>query len=248
MQSSLVLHCGAREVSIHDLPAVAPPPTRTWHPVPHRRFLDTCLGTLDAAGYQIAKMSLGLTPDGHRLFGVLDLTTTLTEGVALAVGIRNSTNKTFPLGLTAGSRVFVCDNLAFRSEILVARKHSRFGEMRFNNAIASAVTSLRSFQDVEADRIRRMQETPVGDEGASLLFITAMERGIISYTALPKLWREWKEPSHDFGPPTLWRLFNAFTTVLGPRAKTRPNEYAGQTIRLNRLLLEDHRNGQEESN
>src|SRR5204863_10129851 len=113
------------------------------------------------AGYGVIRERLGVTGDGHRFFGTLDLSTPLAEGIALAVGIRNSTDKTFPLGFTAGSRVFVCDNLAFRSELMVRRKHTLHGERSFGNAIAGAVTALGSFRDTEGRRIAAMQATTV---------------------------------------------------------------------------------------
>ena len=69
--------------------------------------------------------------DGSRFFGTLDLASPLAERTSLCVGIRNSTDQSFPLGFVAGSRVFVCDNLAFRSELMVRRKHTLHGERDF---------------------------------------------------------------------------------------------------------------------
>jgi hypothetical protein len=62
------------------------------------------------------------------------------------VGVRNSVDKSFPLGFCAGARVFICDNLAFRSELLVKRPHTINGERRFNQAIAEAVSQLSSLR------------------------------------------------------------------------------------------------------
>ena len=43
---------------------------------------------------------------------------------SLVVGLRNSHDHSFCLGVSLGSRVFVCDNLAFSGEVRVARKHT----------------------------------------------------------------------------------------------------------------------------
>jgi hypothetical protein len=40
------------------------------------------------------------------------------------VGLRNSHDKSFPIGIAFGSRVFVCDNLAFHGEHVIRRKHT----------------------------------------------------------------------------------------------------------------------------
>jgi len=41
-----------------------------------------------------------------------------------AVGLRNSHDKSFPIGIAFGSRVFVCDNLAFIGDQVIRRKHT----------------------------------------------------------------------------------------------------------------------------
>jgi hypothetical protein len=235
-----MLHAGGRLCSDAELRAIpAPPPEGRWHPVAHACVLDAVVTTLEGAGYHVKDRKLAVAREGRRFFGTLDLATPLAEGVALAVGVRNSTDKSFPLGFCAGSRVFVCDNLAFRSELLVRRKHTRFGQVRFQNAIADAVQSLASFRAAEEHRIGRMMATELSDDQALALIVRGMERAIIAAPVIPKVVAEWRAPHHDYGTgdrPTAWKLLNCFTTVLGPRAVRNPNEYAGQTIRLNALI------------
>ncbi|MBI2806043.1 MAG: hypothetical protein HYX68_13770 [Planctomycetes bacterium] len=130
--------------------------------------------------------------------------------------------------------------MAFRADLLVARKHTRFGQDRFREAIAQAVASLGQFQRVEAERIRRFQHLTLSDERAESLILRSFERGFVSYRALPAVIQEWRQPSHDFGPePSLWRLFNAWTTVLAPVAKRSPQRFASLTMDLQRML-DDH--------
>jgi hypothetical protein len=237
--SNLCLHKGAIEVGRDKLAAIpAPDPVGRWFPLKHSKVLDTVGQTLEASGYRVTKERLAVARDGHRFFGTLDLDSALVPGVSIAVGIRNSTDKSFPLGFCAGSRVFVCDNLAFRSELLVKRKHTRFGEMRFQNEIAGAIAQLKDFQAVEGRRIRWLQDTAVTEETASRLGLKALEQGVVSAPAVPKVWKEILSPSFDYGTAglTWWIVLQAFTTCLADRAKRSPAEYAGQTIRLNALL------------
>jgi hypothetical protein len=237
-QGTLVLHRGAREVSVEELTRVdAPAATKTWFPLKHARVLEIALGTLEGAGYQVERMRLALSADNAKFFGVVDLKTQLVEGVSLACGVRNSINRTFPIGFCAGSRVFVCDNLAFRSELMVRRKHSRFGHRRFANDIAAAVSALGSWKDQEAQRIQRLQETPLTEERAESCILRAYLAQIVSNRHLPRVVNEWTHPSfQEFTPRTAWSLLNAFTTVLGEMAAKNPNEYAGRTMRLHQLL------------
>ena len=237
-QSQLVLHCGAREIGRDELDRIEPPPpTATWFPIKHSVVLDTVLGTVEGAGFHVAKQSLGVARQGHRFFGTLDLDSQLVEGVTLAVGIRSSTDKSFPLGFACGSRTFVCDNLAFSAEHLINRKHTRFGRERFTDAIASEVAGLREFQTVEANRIQALQARVLSGTEADSRILRAFEAGIVSSLTLPDLIREWRNPSYEeFRPRSAWSLLNCFTAVLGSRAKTNPAAYARQTIRLQWLL------------
>lgn len=236
--SVLVLHRGARSVSLDELREVHPPaPVGRWHPIAHARVVDVVTQAIGEAGYAVRRSQFGLTPDGHRCFGTLDLDSALAHGVGLSVGVRNSSDKSFPLGFCAGSRVFCCDNLAFRAELLVKRKHTRHGEQRFVAAIAGAVASLKAFREVEAERIERFARTEVSPDLADALILRAFERGMIGARELPRVIREWRSPAHaEFQPRTVWSLFNAFTGGLKERCLARPAEYAVQTMRLNGLL------------
>ena len=143
--STLMNHRGAREVLRDELAAIeAPPPTKTWYPIAHRAVLDSVWSTLEGAGFQIRQSRLSLAHGDARFFGTLDLATPISDGVSLAVGIRNSTDQSFPIGFCCGQRVFVCDNLAFTSEIVVSKKHTRFGQERYLEGLARAVGSLNS--------------------------------------------------------------------------------------------------------
>ena len=105
--SALVLHRGAQPVTAEQLREYrAPPPAGRWYPLAHARVADTVKSTLTEAGYEVRREQYGVMRDGSRFFGTLDLGTPLVSGVTLAVGIRNSVDRSFPLGFCAGQRVF----------------------------------------------------------------------------------------------------------------------------------------------
>ncbi|MCC6421681.1 MAG: hypothetical protein IT429_25970 [Gemmataceae bacterium] len=120
---------------------------------------------------------------------------------------------------------------------MVKHKHTRFGERRFNQAIAQAVARLASFKEEEARRIQALQETEMPDVLAESLILRAWDRGIISTPQLPDVLTEWREPSHaDFQARTGWALFNAFTRALADRATKNPPAFVAQTMQLHHLL------------
>jgi hypothetical protein len=236
-----MLHCGARQVERGELALVpTPEPTATWFPVGHETVIATVSEQIEAAGFIIQTARFGLSRGDARMFATMDLSARLADEVTLAIGIRNSTDKSLPLGFVAGSRVFCCDNLAFRSDLIVARKHTRNGEERFVEAISLAVGSLNQFQQEEKARIEFMQHRTLTNETAESLMLRAYEAGIVSHRLLPGVIGQWRKPSFpEFEPRTAWTLFNAFTTVLGARAKSNPQQHAALTIRLGGLFNGD---------
>lgn len=237
-KSNLVLHRGAKPVSVEELREYkAPPPEGRWFPLSHSRVLSVVSDSLGEAGYLIERQQLGILRDGSRFFGTLDLKSPVADGISLAVGIRNSVDKSFPLGFCAGSRVFVCDNLAFHSELLVRRKHTIFGERDFVRRIAEAVGSLPSFLEQEARRIERMKEAELADDQADALILRGFERGIVGSRELPRVLQQWRNPPfEEFRPRTAWALLNAFTSAMRERGGSQPQTYATQTMRLHGLL------------
>lgn len=237
-QSALILHRGARSVERRELDAIeAPPPTRTWFPIRHSQVLDTVMGTLEGAGFHSTRTQLALTPDNHRFFGTLDLESPVADGVTLAVGIRNSTDQSFPISFCCGERVFCCDNLAFSSEVVVSRKHTRFGELRFNEGISQAVVALHQYRETAAARIAEFRSCHLTEDQADAYLLRSYEKGLVTSRLLPEVIREWRNPSVDeFRAPTKWSLLNAFTGVLKPMQERNPARAAALTIRLQHLL------------
>ena len=239
--ATLVLHKGGQLVTAEELEEIrAPEPQGRWFPTAHHKVLGKVKETLIEAGYEVKREQLALAKLNARFFGVLDLVTPLSDGVALSVGVRNSFDKSYPIGFAAGNRVFVCDNLAFSAELMVKRKHTRHGEKHFGNDIAGAVVKLNQFKEQETKRIAVMKETEVNDRTADSLILRAFEKGIVPTPTLPRVIQEWREPTFaDFKPRTYWSLFNAFTSAMASKAQQNPHAFAVLTMRLSGHLIPD---------
>jgi hypothetical protein len=236
--SRLMLSRGTRRVTFDQLQTISsPPPTETWQPVSHGRVLASALAAIKADGYQVDRMDLGVGRDDARFFGVLDLTSTIVEGVTLAVGVRNSIDKSLPAGLAVGDRVLVCDNLAFSAHIVVMRKHTSRILMELDGRMAAAIGRLDAFQEQAAARIERLQAIPVTDEQVHDVVVRAVDEHAIGLRDLPKVLDAWRNPPHEeFLPRTAWSLVNAFTEVAKERFGRNPTMASAGTIRLNLLL------------
>jgi len=103
-----------------------PPATATFRPIPHHEIVATLVESLSFRHIGVTKEEYAVSKDGMKMFGVLDLETLLVPGCRFAVGLRNSHDKSMRLGLTVGTRVMVCMNMAFYGDFEpVLAKHSK---------------------------------------------------------------------------------------------------------------------------
>ena len=241
--STLVLHCGAREVTRDQLDAISantPPATASWVPIPHSTVIDMVTKTMTESGFAPRSLKVGVSRGDHRLFATIETVSHLgTPEVTLSVAVVNSTDKSLPMKLVAGSKVFCCDNLSLRSDMMhpVRKKHTRFGLDRFRESVGLAVKQLAAFQAVESERIRKFKEVEIADVTAESVLLRAFDQGVLSHRLLPTAIAEWRTPSFDdFLPRTLWSLENALTTTLGKVRTTNPMRFCALSLSLQSLL------------
>lgn len=130
------------------------------------------------------------------------------------VGLRNSQDQSYAAGLVAGTRVFVCDNLAFSGEVRISRKHTKFAYRDLRHLTARAVGQLgQRFQALD-QRVDAYRSTVVPDWQAHDITIRAVDCAAITPAQIPDVLKEWRSPAHlAFEPRNAWSLFNAFTEV-----------------------------------
>jgi hypothetical protein len=136
--------------------------------------------------------------------------------VRIAIGLRNSHDKSFSLGLTVGRRVLVCDNLAlFGDYTPVVRKHTKHVEIEA--ILAVAVDQMqRSFEPMKR-QIEFFRGYELSDDRAKLVIYEAFFGGLAD---LPKhlgavVHDHYFEPKYpEFEPRTIWSLENAFTSAV----------------------------------
>ena len=209
---SILLHCGGNVVEKEIVMEVeTPEPTDTWFPLPHARVIGEVEKHLAGCGFRLTEQTHALSHEGARYFGVYAIEGRSSE-YGWIVGVRNSHDKTFPAGLVAGSRVFVCDNLAFTGEVKISRKHTRFCLRDLPHLTAKAVGLLGDKLRGLEQRVEAYKALPLGDQEAHDLVIRATDCRAIVPMDIPHVLKEWREPSHEaFEPRTGWSLFNAVT-------------------------------------
>src|SRR3984893_18363921 len=125
-QSQLLAHCGSSKITRGELKVIPTPAGRATHqPLPHFEIVGALVETLSFRQISVVREEYAVSPDGMKMFGVLDLETAF-DGCRFAIGIRNANDRSMRLGLTSGLRVLVCSNLAFQGEFTpVLAKHSK---------------------------------------------------------------------------------------------------------------------------
>jgi hypothetical protein len=222
---TLVVHRGGWEASLVALACVpVPEPTVSYHPVPYDRFVEEVKLHVPRFGLRVRSEQFALAREGSQMFGVLTCANGKPSGdYALAIGLRNSYDRSLSVGLVAGTRVFCCDNLAFSGEVSMQRKHTPNVFRDLPDLIYRMLHRVSILKVRTDDEIATMKVFPVPPERAHHLMVLGVRAGILPASRLPKLLEAWEDSKHEeFKSRTAWSLFNAFTEVqkgAAPRAQ-----------------------------
>ena len=176
---SLIIHAGAQAVSYDDLRALTTPEgTDTHIPVPHHEIVELTRYTLGFYGHEIAEEHHAVTPDGARYFGILSLRSPYGD-YSDTVGLRNSHDKSFPIGIAFGSRVFVCDNLAFIGDHVIRRKHTSKAKRELPGLVTEIVQPLQAQRIAQNLKLLRYQTATISDTAADHAILTMYRNDII---------------------------------------------------------------------
>jgi hypothetical protein len=212
---NLVLHCGAQSAEREQVfEIITPDATETWTPIPHAQLIETVELTLSASNLSVGSAAHSLSHDGARYFGLMEIEGD-AEDYCWVLGLRNSHDKTFPAGVTAGAQVFVCDNLSFSGEVKLARRHTRFISRDMPLLVERAIGRLLGTWHDQAVRFEAYKSHEIEDRAAHDLIIRAVDVGICSNRLIPDVLHEWRYPSYEaFRSRNIWSLFNSFTEAL----------------------------------
>mgnify|MGYP000432983992 CR=1 FL=1 len=260
---SLCLHAGAERITRDQLAALPLPPSMGPRHVVRPFIADVEMidGFLQEAGFALVDESYGVkTKDGMptQMFGAIEIRPKTLEGqfipaetdksFALTIGLRGSYDQTLPRGLAVGSRVFVCDNTAFRASDAVvqfSRKHTKFILRDFPKMCIDKVAELPGYFADTEQQIDRWKNCLLGTDpiqirrNAADLCMTALTKGATNGRLLPRVWSEFNREDGPGGHTSLkgnslWSLFNAFTEV--EKISDSPAESQRRTARLSTIL------------
>ena len=222
MNNQLLTQCGSQRCSIEQLHAIPEPKkTKSYTPLNHYAL---AVNTLTIAsdilkGYRFDGDSYALSSDGQKMFGVITfrkINSTSEEDIKVAIGIRNSYNKTLSAGLVVGSSVIVCDNLIFAGDTKVMRRHQG-NDMHddLNDQIVTAIyKSQHQFTRIGED-VKLMKSIAMTQKQKYEFLGVLTGEGILSPTQSTAAYKELRKPSYEeFSAENLWSGYNSATEAL----------------------------------
>jgi len=188
--------------------------TASWKPVPHIEVIDAVTEVVKAHHWQITEEQFGLAREGQKLFGVMKINMTSSSDWTRCIGLRNSHDKSFSVGLTAGISVMVCSNMAFGGTTVIKRRHT--SRIELAQLVDIAVNELENeFLMLETVCEEMKVQYLKNDDEARSRIVRAAEIGAINSCDIVPVFREFKQPRHEeFAEPTRWSLLNAFTETI----------------------------------
>lgn len=150
------------------------------------------------------------TPDGMKMFGVMELEAGFT-GCRFSIGLRNSHDKTMRLALVVRIRTFVCDRLAFQGDFSpVLAKHSKNFSL-LDSLVIGVDRIQRNFAPLQ-ERVEAWRGMQITDDLAKLTIYSAFIEGeleIPKHLARDVHGNYFEPPLPDFQPRTTWSLKTA---------------------------------------
>jgi hypothetical protein len=220
----LNLHSGGDLVAYDALRQLdTPPATATHVPIEHYRLVDLVRSTLGMFGHEIVEEHHALDHDAARYFGLMTLRSPYT-GYTDTLGLRNSHDKAFPIGVSFGSQVFVCSNLSFIGDHVIRRRHTANAKRELPGLLMEIIEPLAIQRERQARTFEHYRHTALSDQMADHAVMRLYREGVINVQRIPTVAREWDEPSFDDFKEqrNVWRLFNAVTFALEGRVAENP--------------------------
>lgn len=179
--TNLLAHKDTNHVSEAAVMSVIEPAfTDSWHPISHAKVINALDSSITKMGIETRKRDYSMSADGLKMFGVWDLDTGDDDG-CYSLGVRNGMDKSMAVGVTAGNRVFVCDNMCFSGDYIAFRKHTSgldFDELVWMADKALEVT-MKKMADFTAWH-RSLKETPITGDEMKVLTFDMMKKGVFA--------------------------------------------------------------------
>jgi Domain of unknown function (DUF932) len=232
VNATLMAHCGSEKVERAFLNALPiPQATDTFKPIAHSTLVDAVEESLAFRHMRLERTEFAVSPDGMKMFGLLQVNSDY-EGVQFAIGLRNANDKSMSLGMVAGYRVFVCDNLALNGDFSPLQvKHTK--HVNLIESVSMGIDRIQRGWDPMRKAITGKMTNELTDDEAKLALYDYFTKGG-PVSLFKTVHHEYFEPEYeDFKPRTVWSLENAITSGI---KKLKPVAQFPQMARAGKFI------------
>jgi hypothetical protein len=234
LNTKLIAHCGTQKVNREYLSLIpVPESTDTFKPIPHNLLIDKLEEALAFRHIQITRDEYAVSGDGMKMFSLLELNADY-EGVQFAIGLRNANDRSMRVGMVAGYRVFICDNMALSGDFKpMLSKHTKNFDLV--ESLSMGVDRIQRNWQPLREAIDFKRTAQITETDAQSLIYRAFMTQKFPVKLMKSVHREFfVSPSHEeFRQRTVWSLENAFTTAFKALPPVRHYE---MTARLGKFL------------
>lgn len=179
-------------------------------PIPHAALVESVENNLFEEGFMVSRSEFATLAGGDILFGVMDLLSGPAKEIAPSIGIRSSNNKRFSIQLIVGTRVFVCDNLAFSGEVIALKRRHTSG-LELDLEVKEGVKRFgEKFKEFQAG-IQVQKELKLEDDAAKAIFYDVFKDRALPLKLLPTVHEAYWGEQSPFETGNLWSVNNALT-------------------------------------
>jgi len=233
--SDLIEHGdGKRALELQVMNVPEPKFTTTWHPVSHAKVIHALEVAVKNEGIDVVDKNYSLAAEGQNMFGTWSLDSGERDAkIGWELGFRNSVRKSFAIGITAGTNVFVCSNLCFSGDFLEFRRHTKqVDEEELIVLAGREVGQLIEKIKYQVGWQNYLKEILLPTHRFKMLTYDAMRRGVFSPSKFNKFVDCWEEETKQEKERSLYTFHGACTRLLRDRGLF---QIATQTGELNRL-------------
>lgn len=248
MSSSMTLHRGARIVDRESISTFeSPESTRTWNPVPFETLLNSVETEMSNRKMSVRKASHALSHDNNRMFAVMDLHA-LGDGIVpsdglqsagqnISLALQSSYDKHLSAKLGLGSRVWVCDNLAFSAEIVFKKRNTADILYKLPDLITKAFDQLPGLIYNQQEMQEHWKKKIISDEFAHDSICNIIRHNLLPGSHIKNIFKYWDNPEYtNVKIPTVWRLYNAFTSYHKEKFRKNPVATAQRSMAVTKFF------------
>ena len=191
-----------------------PRKTKSYQPVGHQSLINLINEVLDLHGFKTTTFRVNQSPDGNVINGHIGIERDYGySDFHQELGFVNSYDKTKPIMVAGGGRVWICENGMVSAEIAQVRKHTKNVWDDIHEQVGMVVAKLDDNWEKlvrETDLMKQVEMTST--QTAELLGRVHFEEGILNTTEVIIANKEIKNPTFGtFKEKTLWSTYNACT-------------------------------------